>query len=95
MQQRQSICSDEEEQIKLHQENLASKQNSFMIQSLDDEYNFAEKTVVSTSKWNDYTTLNEHENNFDGQLNHKTAANGPVSKWSSYITKEDDTDFSD
>ncbi|XP_073136534.1 uncharacterized protein [Henckelia pumila] len=96
MQQRQSICSDEEEQIVLHQETLASKQNSLMIQSLDDKDDLAKKTFVSTSKENDYKTLWEQENTSDGQLNHtRTAANGPVSKWSSYITKEDDADFSD
>ncbi|XP_075516054.1 uncharacterized protein LOC142550893 isoform X2 [Primulina tabacum] len=95
MQQMRSICSDEEEQIELHRENMASKQNSFMTQILDDDNDLAERTDVSTSKQSEYITLSENENTSNGQLNHKIAANGPVSKWSSYITKEDDTDFSD
>ncbi|XP_073276700.1 uncharacterized protein [Primulina huaijiensis] len=83
MQQMQSLCSDEEEQIELH------------LETLDDDNDLAKRTDVSTSKQSEYITLSENENTSNRQLNHKIAANGPVSKWSSYITKEDDTDFSD
>ncbi|XP_073051558.1 uncharacterized protein [Primulina eburnea] len=95
MQQMQSICSDEEEQIGLHRENMASKQKSFRTQILDDDNDLAKIIDVSTSKQSECITLSENENTSNGQLNHKIAADGPLSKWSSYITKEDDTDFSD